>query len=63
MALVLSRKAGESLKIGDDVTVTVVEVRGGQVRVAVDAPRDVSVHREEIYDQINQQHAEKENGA
>lgn len=53
MALVLSRKAGESVRIGDDVTVTVVEVRGGQVRVAVDAPRDVAVHREEIYQQIH----------
>lgn len=52
MALVLSRKAGESVRIDHDITVTIAEVRGGQVRVAIDAPRDTPVHREEIYLQI-----------
>ena len=50
--LILSRKAGESLKIGDDVTVTVLGIKGNQVRIAIDAPREVAVHREEIYDRI-----------
>lgn len=52
MALVLTRRAQESLMIGDDVTVTIIEIRGGQVRISVDAPRDVPVHREEIYHQV-----------
>jgi carbon storage regulator len=46
--LVLSRRVGESLVIGDDVTVTVLEVRGDVVRVGIDAPRSVSVHRAEL---------------
>jgi carbon storage regulator len=46
--LVLSRRVGESIVIGEDITVTVLEVRGDVVRVGVDAPRSVSVHREEI---------------
>lgn len=50
--LILTRRVGESLKIGDDVTITVLSVRGQQVRVGVDAPRTVEVHREEIYDKI-----------
>jgi carbon storage regulator len=47
--LVLTRRAGESVVIGDDVVVTVVEVRGDVVRLGIDAPRDVKVHREEVY--------------
>ncbi len=46
--LVLSRRVGESIVIGDDVTVTVLEVRGDVVRVGIDAPRSVSVHRQEL---------------
>ncbi|MGQ7297323.1 carbon storage regulator CsrA [Quadrisphaera sp. KR29] len=47
--LVLTRRAGESVMIGTDVTVRVLEIRGDVVRVGVDAPRDVQVHREEVF--------------
>lgn len=53
MALVLTRRTHESLMIGDDVTVTVLEVRGGSVKLGVTAPRDVPVHREEIYHKVH----------
>jgi len=51
--LILTRKEGESLRLGDDITVTVVSVKGGNVRIGVNAPRDLAVHREEIYDKIS----------
>ena len=50
--LVLSRRVGESVMIGDDITVTVLEVRGDIVRLGIDAPRDVKVHREEVYREV-----------
>ena len=50
--LILTRRVGETLVIGDDVTITVLGVRGNQVRVGVNAPKDVAVHREEIYQRI-----------
>ncbi|MCX4186237.1 carbon storage regulator CsrA [Methylophaga sp. OBS4] len=50
--LILTRRVGESLIIGDNVVVNVLGVKGNQVRIGVDAPKDVSVHREEIYDRI-----------
>lgn len=50
--LILTRRVGESLIIGDDVTITVLGVKGNQVRIGVDAPRDVAVHREEILNRI-----------
>jgi carbon storage regulator len=53
--LVLTRRAGESIVIGNDVTVTVLEVRGDQIRLGIDAPRDVQIHREEIYVQVQQE--------
>lgn len=53
--LILTRRVGESLMIGDEVNVTVLGIRGNQVRIGVDAPKDVAVHREEIYDRIQQE--------
>lgn len=53
--LILTRRAGESIRIGDDVTISVVEVRGHQVRLGIEAPRHVVVHREEIYEIIQEQ--------
>ena len=50
--LILTRRVSESLMIGDDVTITVLGVKGNQVRLGVNAPKDVAVHREEIYERI-----------
>lgn len=50
--LILTRRVGESLRIGDDVTVSVVGISGAQVRLGVDAPKDIAVHREEVYQRI-----------
>ena len=50
--LVLSRKCNESIVIGDDVFITVIEVRGDKVRLGIEAPKSVTVHRQEIYDKI-----------
>ena len=50
--LILTRRVNETLNIGDDIQVTVLGVKGNQVRIGIDAPRDVPVHREEIYQQI-----------
>jgi len=50
--LVLNRKPGESIKIGDEVRVTVLSVSGKQVRIGFDAPHDIAIHREEIYNKI-----------
>ncbi len=53
--LVLTRRTGEQIRIGDDVTVRVLEIRRGQVRLSIDAPRSVAVHREEIYAQVQRE--------
>lgn len=53
--LILTRKIGESLLIGDEIEVTILNVRGNQVKVGVRAPKDVSVHRKEIYQRIKSQ--------
>lgn len=55
--LILTRRVGETLMIGDEVSVTVLGVKGNQIRIGIVAPRDVAVHREEIYQRIK---AEKE---
>lgn len=53
--LILTRRVGESLKIGDDITITVVGARGFNIRIGITAPEDVPVHREEIYQKIKRE--------
>ena len=53
--LVLTRRPGESIMVGQDIVVTVIEIKGGQVRIGIDAPREVQVHREEIFAQVRQE--------
>lgn len=60
--LILTRRVGESVMVGDDITVTVLDVKGNQVRIGVNAPKDVPVHREEIYERIKQER-EQEGGS
>lgn len=52
--LILTRRVGESLMVGDDITITVLGVKGNQVRIGVNAPKDVAVHREEIFNRIHE---------
>ena len=53
--LILTRKIGESLMIGDDVQVTILGTQGNQIRIGIDAPREVEVHREEVYHRIQEE--------
>jgi carbon storage regulator len=57
--LILTRKVGEALMIGTDVTVTVMGLNGNQVRLGINAPKDVAVHREEIYDRVQAEKAKQ----
>lgn len=57
--LVLSRKVNEKIVINDDIVVTVVDIRGDKVRLGIEAPKDVPVHRQEIYDEIKRREAER----
>ena len=62
--LILSRKLGESIVIGDDITITILGITGGQVRIGFDAPKSVSVHREEVFKRIlKSDHPDKGRGS
>jgi carbon storage regulator len=60
--LILTRRVGETVMIGNDVTVTILGVKGNQVRVGINAPKNVAVHREEIYERIKREHDDPQSG-
>jgi len=53
--LILSRRIGESIRIGDEVTITILQIKGGQVKIGINAPKEVAVHREEVYERLTQE--------
>ena len=59
--LVLTRKIGEGIVIGDDVTITIVEMKGGSVRIGIDAPRDRKIYRQEVFDRIVEENRDAAN--
>lgn len=61
--LILTRKVGESVLIGNDISITILSVRGNQVKLGVEAPKEVSLHREEIYQRIKQMKDEQLDGS
>lgn len=58
--LVLSRKLNEKIMVGDDIEITIVDIRGDKVRVGIDAPQDVAIHRKEVYDAISNENRRAE---
>ncbi len=58
--LILTRRVGESLMVGDDVTITVLGTNGNQIRLGIKAPREIAVHREEIYERIQTEKAQQD---
>ena len=57
--LILTRRVGETLMVGDDVAVTVLGIKGNQIRIGINAPKDIAVHREEIYERIKREKTEE----
>ena len=56
--LILTRKLGECIKIGDDITITLLEIKGSQVKLGIEAPRNISIHRYEVYERIREENLE-----
>jgi len=59
--LVLTRKAGEGIIIGDEITIKIIEIKGGSIRIGIDAPRETKIYRQEVYERIKQENVEAAN--
>jgi carbon storage regulator len=59
--LVLTRKAGEGIIIGDEITIKIIEIKGGGIRIGIDAPRETKIYRQEVYERIKQENVEAAN--